>query len=382
MPEGPAFPAAFSDREMRRRRDALAAELAGRDLTHALVYGANRSGSAVSWLTGWPVTREALLVARPDPAGDLLLVGFPNHVPQARRLSRVPVESTGAVAVETALRHLPDGVGRVGVIGALPFDQYRRLAARVEEVVDLNAAHTALRTVKSAEEVEALRRAAALSDAATAALAGALRPGVTEHELAAAIEAAYVPLGGMHAIHYVCATSMDDPAVPVPAQWPGERRLTGRDVVSCEISVAVAPDYAGQVLRTFTVADPPTRLFRDLHEVATAAFEAVAARLVPGTHAADLLSAAAVIEKSGFSVVDDVVHGYGGGYLPPVLRIPDQQRGPVPDLVLAAGMTLVVQPNVTTPDGRAGVQTGELLLVTDEGPRRLHAFPKGFIAVH
>jgi Xaa-Pro dipeptidase len=40
-------------------------------------------------------------------------------------------------------------------------------------------------------------------------------------------------------------------------------------------------------------------------------------------------------------------------------------------------MTVVVQPNVVTRDGRAGVQTGELLLVTDQGPRRLHAYPPG-----
>ena len=37
--------------------------------------------------------------------------------------------------------------------------------------------------------------------------------------------------------------------------------------------------------------------------------------------------------------------------------------GAVPDFTFAAGMTVVVQPNVVTPDERAGVQTGELLLV-------------------
>jgi Xaa-Pro dipeptidase len=45
--------------------------------------------------------------------------------------------------------------------------------------------------------------------------------------------------------------------------------------------------------------------------------------------------------------------------------------------MLAAGMTVVVQPKVVTRDGRAGVQTGELLLVTDQGPQRLHAYPPG-----
>lgn len=368
----------FSDMEMRRRRAAFGAELAGRDIDAALVYGANRTGSAVSWLTGFPVTREALLVARSDPADDVLLVSFYNHVPQAEMLSRVPARWTGPSAVLTAL-DLLSAPARVGVVGALPFDQYRLLAERVPEVVDLNHAYTALRLVKSAEEIAVLRRAAALTDAAVAALAAGLRPGVDDHTLLADIEHAYVSRGGGHAIHYLGVTGMDDPSVAVPAQWPTGRRLRPRDVVMCEISAAAAPDYAGQLLRTFTVGAPPSTLYADLHAVAGAAFDAVADRLLPGVPAADLVAAAGLIEEKGFTVIDDVVHGYGGGYLPPVLRTPGQQHAAAPDLVLAAGMTLVVQPNVTTRDGRAGVQTGELLLVTEHGPDRLHTYPQGLL---
>jgi hypothetical protein len=40
-------------------------------------------------------------------------------------------------------------------------------------------------------------------------------------------------------------------------------------------------------------------------------------------------------------------------------------------------MTVVVQPNVVTPDRSAGVQTGELLLVTETGAQRLHDYPPG-----
>ena len=88
----------FSEAEMRRRRAAFGAVLERGGVSHALVYGANRSGSAVSWLTGWPVTREALLVAGMAENDDVLLVGFFNHVPQARRLSRVRVEWAGSRA--------------------------------------------------------------------------------------------------------------------------------------------------------------------------------------------------------------------------------------------------------------------------------------------
>ena len=44
-------------------------------------------------------------------------------------------------------------------------------------------------------------------------------------------------------------------------------------------------------------------------------------------------------------------------------------------------MTVVVQPNVVTRDGKAGVQTGELLLITNAGVERLHSFPRGFAQV-
>jgi Xaa-Pro dipeptidase len=94
---------------------------------------------------------------------------------------------------------------------------------------------------------------------------------------------------------------------------------------------------------------------------------------------AELFSAAEIRRRrgqAGFTAIDDLAHGFGGGYLPPV--VPALGR-PVsaPDFTLAAGMTLVVQPNVVAGDGLAGVQTGELLLVTDQGPERLHSLPQG-----
>jgi len=390
--------AGFSDTEMRRRRSAVAAELERAGVSHALVYGANRSGSAVSWLTGWPVTREALLIVAPDPADDLLLVSYYNHVPQARRLSRTRVDWAGAVPMVTALGLLPDAVlaDGVGVIGAVPFDQYTHLARAAARVVDLNPVHARLRLKKSAEEIAALRRAAALTDTAVAALADSVRPGITDHEILAAVERAYTVGGGLHHIHYVGITAMSaagaaaaagEPAVAVPAQWATGRTVRAGDAVTSEISAAAAPEYAGQLLRTFAVGAPPTPLYADLHAVAEAAFDAMAALLVPGATREQLLAVAmGVVTPAGFTAIDDLAHGYGGGYLSPVISAPGRTvPGARPgggaaaagEFVLAAGMTIVVQPNVTTLDGTAGVQTGELLLVTDQGPERLHAYPRG-----
>ncbi len=369
----------FSAAEMRGRRAALGQEMDNSNVRYALVYGANRSGSAVSWLTGWPVTREALLLIGPEQDDEVLLVSFFNHVPQAGRMSAVRVKWAGPHVVATALDILasrgptPD---RIGLIGALPFDHYLLLTEQVPVVTDLNAAYTRLRLVKSAEELAALRRGAKLTDAAITALSAALRPGATDYEVLAEAEHAYVRLGGQHQIHYLGITAMDEPDVSVPAQWPTGRVIQHRDLITCEISAAAAPEYAGQVLRTFAVGAPATPLFAELHAVAVAAFDAVAATLVPGARARDLAAAAAVIEQAGFTAIDDVVHGFGGGYLPPVVPAPGRPM-PAPDFVLAAGMTLVVQPNVVTRDGRAGVQTGELLVVTENGPQRIHEFPQG-----
>ena len=74
------------------------------------------------------------------------------------------------------------------------------------------------------------------------------------------------------------------------------------------------------MLRTFTVGAPPTALYAELHAVAGAAFDAIAATLTPGVRARDL--AAAVIGQAGFTAIDDLVHGSGGGYLPPVVPVP------------------------------------------------------------
>jgi Xaa-Pro dipeptidase len=295
------------------------------------------------------VTREAVVVVTPGRP-DALFVGFYNHVPNARR-----------IATEADVRWIGEferPAGRVGVIGR---------AAREGEV-DLNAAYTRLRLSKSAEELDWIRRAAELTDAGVAALREAARPGVDERELGAAIEAAWLPHGATTHIHYLAATPMAEPSLCVPAQYPSDRRLQAGDALVFEISASFW-EYPAQRLGTLTIEAEPTPLYRDLLDTAHAAFDAVAGRLRAGATAAELQAAAAVIDDAGFTIRDDLVHGFVGGYLPPVIGA----RTPVPDFTLEAGMTVVVQPNVVTRDERAGVQVGELLVVTEDGAERLHA---------
>jgi Xaa-Pro dipeptidase len=369
----------FSDAEIERRRAALTRAMAACGAEHAILYGANRSGSAISWLTCWPVTREAVCVFTPGER-DLLLVDFYNHVPNATRIAtEADVRWTGPNAIETAISELRrrGGTGRpVAVVGSLSHGAHLALGDVAGRVVDMSADYLGLRQVKSAEEINWLRIGCELTDRAVDALAGELRPGLSEHQLADICERAYVPAGGRTHIHYIGVTPMAEPGLSVPAQWTSARRVEPGDAVSCEISASFW-DYAGQVLRTFAVAAEPTPLYVELHEVAVAAFDAVVERLHPGVTAAELVAASAVIEEAGYTTRDDLVHGFVGGYLPPVLGSTSRQLTSVPDFTLEAGMTLVVQPNVITRDETAGVQTGELMLVTDLGPQRLHAVAGG-----
>jgi Xaa-Pro aminopeptidase len=371
-----APPPDFSDAEMASRRAAVDELAARRDLDAVVAYGANRFGGAVHWLTGWPVTREAVVVLRPDER-PMLLVGFPNHVPNARRLARgCHVAGVGERAADTVVAALGPA-RRIGTIGPVPVG-VRAALDGVATVVVLDREYAWLRTRKSAEELAWLRHAAALTDLSAAALVSAAVPGATELDLVTAVEAAYAGTGGTNHIHYVAATSMRSPDRCVPGQWPTARRLESGSVVIFELSTAWGPDYPGQLLRTVTVDAPPNARYRRLHEVADAALTAISELLRPGARPADLLAAADVVLDEGFTTVDDLVHGFGGGYLPPVLshRHPPAGRDALP---LEEGMTVVVQPNVCTPDQRAGVQTGELFEITGAGARSLHRFPSGLL---
>ncbi len=373
----------FSPAEMKRRREMLAGLMAAAEIDHLLIYGANRGGNAIPYFTHWPTTAEASCIVSAG-ARDKLFIQYHNHVPLARRLaSEAEVEWGGDFGIGAALAELVRRGAkkdRVGLIRPLGYRLHAQLVERFGKIADLGAAYMQRRLVKSAEEIDWYRIGATLSDRGLAALRDAIRPGVTERELGAAIEAAYLSYGGTNVIHFIGATSMAAPDCCVPPQFHSTRRLAGGDIVFTEISAAFW-DYSGQVLRSFTVDAEPTPLYRDLHRTAETAFDAVTAVLREGATPAQLVEASSMIEEAGFTTNDDLVHGYGGGYLPPILGSKSRPSGKLPDLTLKAGMMLVVQPNVVTRDGKAGVQTGECVLVTETGFERLHAAPRGFARV-
>jgi Xaa-Pro aminopeptidase len=370
----------FSREEMARRRRAVEALLGDAGCDHLVFCGANRFGSAVQWLTGWPVTAEAVGVLSPSER-DALFVQYHNHVPLARRLAAdADVAWGGQSSIGEAIAELKRrGAKKVATIGPVTAEQHAALTAAFGRVASLNKAYVRLRMIKSAEELDWLRIGAHFSDLGMTALRDGLRAGLTERELSDLVERAYVKLGGTNVIHYFGVTPMHDPQIAVPTQFPSARRVQAGDIVFAEISAAFW-DYPGQVLRSFAFGEP-TPLYSALQAVADAAFDAIAAVLRDGALPAQVIEAARVIEDAGFTTIDDLLHGYGGGYLPPILGSASRPAGPVPDEPFKAGMTVVIQPNVTTRDHKAGVQTGEMVLITRDGVERMHAMERGFAVV-
>jgi Xaa-Pro aminopeptidase len=373
----------FSPTEMKRRRDILTEQMAAAGVDHLLLYGFNRAGNAVHYYTHWPVFTEAGCVISAG-ARDKMFVQHHNHIALARVIANdTDVEWGGAFGIGAAieeLEHRGAKRDRVGFIGPLSYRLHAQFVEKFGRVADLNGPYMQKRLVKSAEELEWYRIGAMLSDRGLAGLQGAIRPGVTERELGAAIEAAYLPYGGTNVIHFIGATSMADPDCRVPRQYPSTRRLAQGDIVFTEISAAFW-EHSGQVLRSFTVDAEPTPLYRDLHQVADKAFEAITAVLREGATPADVIAASSIIEESGFTTDDDILHGYGGGYLPPVIGSNSRPSAGLQPMTFLAGMMVVVQPNVVTKDGKAGVQTGECVLITKTGVERLHNATRGFARV-
>ncbi len=373
---------AFSAGEYARRRAAVDGLLERERLDGLVLFGSAGGDLGVQYLSGWPPTREAWLVYQPG-CEPMLRVQFYNHVPSAQRTAVLDdVEWAGPSSARTVADRLRAGHlgrGRIGLVGPISFQHHALLASTLPDVtlVDATSAFAGLRLAKSAEELAWLRRGAALSDAALVALEREARPGLPESELAAVVEEAYLRCGGQNYIHYFGVTPMAHPGVCVPAPRPRPRPLEIGDVLFVEVSAQVW-GYAGQVLRTFAIAADPPSLYQRLHAVAEEAFDRVCGALRDGATAVEVVEAAGVIEDAGFTIYDDLLHGFGGGYLPPVLRSRSAQHGPVPEFTFRAGMVVVVQPNVVTPDRRAGVQVGELVRITPNGVEALHAYPRGF----
>jgi Xaa-Pro dipeptidase len=374
---------------MERRLALTRALMSGHGLDALLVFGnsgVNRHNNVNPfWLTQYLDMHHSYAIV-PRDGGVELFVGLVNHVPDAReQADAARVEWGGYQPGETVAARLRElGARSVGLVGVaatwevgMPYQHY--LALDALETVDVTREFAALRATKSAEEVERLRGAARLTDLAILAARDAARPGVTELELVAEAEHAYRRRGGAVRITFLRSMPMDAPTACLPAQNPSDRRLERGDVVLTEFSASLGA-YSGQVHRPIFVGAEPTAAWQRLFEIAKEAYDRIAMVLRSGATEGDAIRAAAVIGDAGYAIYDDLIHGYGTDYGPPLVDrscVEHWRSGaePPPGRTIARDTAVVIQPNPITPDERMGLQLGALTIVRDDGAECLHGLP-------
>lgn len=210
----------ISDAEMQRRWDLARKVMADHGLD-ALVTQAREDwiGGYVRWLTDVPANngypRTVIFFAdRPMCVVEMGAFGTDRAVdpsePATRGVARVlgtpsfhSVNYTIDYDAELVVRALKEGgAWRVGLLcpAALPHGLMTGLAEDFE-TVDATDALDAVKAVKSAEEIELIRRTAALQDRVFAELCDFVRPGVTDREVSAHAEAVGRRLGSDQGIH-------------------------------------------------------------------------------------------------------------------------------------------------------------------------------------
>jgi Xaa-Pro aminopeptidase len=375
---------------MERRLALTRGLLVERGLDALVVFGnsgVNRHNNVNPfWLTQYLDMHHCYVVV-PREGEVALYTGLVNHVPNAREVAaETPIVEWGGYepgeTVATRLREL--GAQRIGLVGVaatwqigMPYEHF--LSLRQRQLFDVTREFAALRQVKSEEEVERLRGAAELTDLAILAARDAAAPGVSELELVAEAEAAYRRRGGTVRITFLRSMPMAAPNGCLPAQNPTERRLERGDVILTEFSASLGA-YSGQLHRPIFVQSDPTEEWLRMFDVAKQAYDGVAAGLVPGSTEGDAIRNASVIGAAGYGIYDDLIHGYGTDYGPPLVDrscVEFWRSGAEPPRgrSIAAGEAVVIQPNPITPDERMGLQLGALTIVRDSGAECLHSLP-------
>lgn len=324
----------------------------------------------IRYLSGFSGSSAVLLVFREPP--DLLITDS-RYDPQARDEAGegVDVEIASDPALQAARERLAGrGVGKAAFesehLSVAAWEGWRDAGGPALEGV--KGWVEELRAVKSAAEIDAIRRAAEIADRALADVLETIRPGVTERELAAELERRMASHGAEDRAFETIAAFGERAALPHAR--PGARVLERGDLVLLDFG-AVVDGYRSDITRTVACGDPGAEM-REVYEVVrdaqAAAIEGLRAGL--GGKAADAL-ARDPIEAAGYGERFGHSLGHGIG-----LEVHERPRlSKKSEDTLAASMVVTVEPGVYIP-GSGGVRIEDDVVLGAEGVEILTRAPK------
>ena len=226
------------------------------------------------------------------------------------------------------------------------------------------------RAIKSAAELELIRKAAQITDDTVGQFPQFAKPGITERALAWMLEKTMREAGADRPGFDIIVAS--GPNSALPHHHPGERPLELGDSIVVDLGSEVN-GYRSDLTRTFylgdTVDDTFWNIYQIVHDAQLAAIEGIRAG-VTGKHidslARDLITNAGHGEHFG--------HGTGHSLGLEIHEAPNfgvKAEG----MVIKAGTVMTVEPGIYLP-GYGGVRIEDLVLVTDEGSEYLSHAPQ------
>jgi len=223
-----------------------------------------------------------------------------------------------------------------------------------------------LRMRKDAGEYGLLKMNAGLADQAMQAIFEAIRPGVSELELAAAAKVSFAGNGATAEFTIVGAAGNG----AYPHHATGDRRLAVGDAIVIDIGGRKA-GFPSDITRMAAVGTLPDG-YAEIHAVVERAVQAGLAAARPGVIAREVDAAArAVIEAAGYGpyFVHRTGHGLGIDiHEPPYVTA-------VSDTVLDEGMVFSIEPGIYL-QGRFGIRLEEIVILRAEGPEILSGLPR------
>ena len=226
---------------------------------------------------------------------------------------------------------------------------------------------------KSEAEVEAIRRAQAVTEAVFDALLPFLGPGVSEQDLAAEIVYQHLKRGASAmAFEPIVASG---PRGALPHARPSGRTLRPGELIVIDMG-CVLGGYASDMTRTVALGEPGEEARRAYAVVLDAQRRAIeAVRAGASTKAVDAV-ARGVIAEAGLG--DYFSHGLGHGVGLQVHEWPRLSYHT--DDVLPENAVVTVEPGVYLPE-RFGIRIEDLVVARAEGPEVLTRTPKDLLVL-
>jgi len=227
-----------------------------------------------------------------------------------------------------------------------------------------------IRMIKTSDEVERLRRVAAITEGGFLDALAVVGPGVTEREVSQAFELSVVRQGAIATLVVIGGGRHSS----FPTAIPGPYVLQDGDLMRFDIG-CFFERYHSDMARTVVVGQP-TEEGRLMYEAVRHGLDEALKQVKPGNTAADVFRAAIQgVEARGVRPYrrHHCGHGQGvEGYEPPMISADD-------NTVLEPGMVLCVE----TPYYRldvGGVQIEDIVVVTKSGYEAITTLPRGLIA--